>query len=145
MSMQLQGNKKDHELTFDPSDEEVKKMFIKENTKDLETLYELVRSDNAFLVLLPANLSVSYKQALQEGSHQTLYTAISYLNESMKQFAQEHDYSQFYDVVDEFDRIGRDNMFVDDCCHLSRKGNKAQADYLLRMFKQDGILNTEPE
>src|SRR3989338_2492170 len=125
---------------FSKDDADLRKYFTQENEKDLITLLDLVRNDGAFLVLLPVNPAESYKERLGSGSAEPLLHSIDWLNSTFDTFAKTHDDVYFFDVSDEFDRIGREGNFLDLCCHLSATGATAQAEFLYEKLVKSKLL-----
>ncbi|MDD5751753.1 MAG: hypothetical protein PHS73_04520 [Candidatus Peribacteraceae bacterium] len=126
--------------SLDIHDSETKAYFTTANTNDLLSLLQLVREDGGALVLLPVNPTESYKIRLQEGSVDPYFHAVDWLNTIFRNFAQEHDGVYFFDVVDYFDRAGREGSFIDACCHLSGTGAELQAKFLFEQMRKNHLL-----
>jgi len=126
-----------NEKQLDIYDTQTHNYFQSEVEKDLYTLLNLVQQDGASLILLPVNPSTSYKKQLKDGSNDPLIHAIDWLNRIFHDFAQDHPSVLFLDVVDFFDRIGREGKFVDACCHLSAEGAREQSNFLYQELKKN--------
>lgn len=105
-----------------PDDAETKSFFTQENLRTLDELGRRLQAHGIALYLLPANPTRGIPD-----ERTPVVTALRWLNESLRAFAGQAPRTRFIDIVRRFDEVGRDGLFVDDCCHLTTEGAALEA------------------
>lgn len=119
--------------------------FEERNVSILEEFHTLLNKNNIILIILPVNLAKpfqSYRRDEIENSDPIMKSeliAINKLNEILYQFASSHKGVYYFDIIDYFENIGRDGMFIDSC-HLSEKGAQKQAEFILEQLQANSLL-----
>jgi hypothetical protein len=118
----------------DIQDPEVFKYFEAENISSLDELYGFLKSDKAYLVLLPvtppkgANLGKEHRAALAS------------LNTTFRKYASSHPGVYFFDVQSYLNKFDASEVFIDSCCHLSENGAELQAGFILEQLKAANLF-----
>jgi hypothetical protein len=121
---------------LDIKDEEAFNYFERENLSLLERFHGLLRKDNIDLIILPVNVADPTKFD-KLSPHMA---AVNALNKTFYQFASSHKGVYYFDVIAYFDKVGREPMFIDACCHLSELGAQKQSEFILEQLLKNGLL-----
>ncbi|MBI1859507.1 MAG: SGNH/GDSL hydrolase family protein [Deltaproteobacteria bacterium] len=100
------------------------------NVGTLRKLHDLIQQKQGHLLLVSTN-----PPALLMNSdvvrQSELMAAIRSLNNTLKEFAEEHNGVRFVDMSAHFEQLPDPlGLFIDECCHLSPRGSLAQAEFL---------------
>ncbi len=113
-------------------DQDALQYFDSENTAVLNEFFKKNLKGKIPLILLPIN--PTFREEEIEGS--VFYARHLFLirrfNEVLRKFAEANKGVYFFDILKHFDEIGRQEKYLDDCCHLSPSGAKAEAQFLLK-------------
>jgi hypothetical protein len=118
-------------------DEETMSHFDKENRETLEELVVLLRQRNIPLVLISSNPAVSITEGLRHPWTRNFFIVIQRYNRFLETFAQSHEGVFYLDTARHFDLLGRENCFVDSCCHLSEYGAGREAGYIYQAIHSE--------
>ena len=96
-----------------------------------ERLHELVVRANAKqLIVAPVTVPTGAYQRLP-GEYRI---AIEAINDELRQFAARHSDTSLADTIELLKGYPEADVFVDDCCHLSERGNDIVAEYLMQII-----------
>jgi hypothetical protein len=133
-------------MALDFNDKEAFDYFDRENTAILEDFYAILSRKKIPLVILPVNPTrpLSYLNDKQikalPDKERGLLKVVEHLNGVLYKFASTHKDVYYFDVLGHFNRIGREGMFVDAGCHLSKEGSRAQAQFIYDELVKNNLL-----
>lgn len=138
--------KQEQASLLDINDTEAFSFFEQENFSVLENFYNLLKEEEITLIILPVNpthgISIEKTKITSNSGAQEEKEAmvIAELNRILEKFASLHKNVYFFDLVPYFDKIGREGLFIDDCCHLSEKGAQQEAEFVFEHLQINGLL-----
>ena len=124
----------DHALRLSPDDVVTRNRFSRHVIESLRELGKRLDKRHIALYLLPANPA----QGLRTDDRQL--TSVRWLNHAIQEYAKSAQRTHYIDIVERFDALGRDGLFVDDCCHLSDVGATRQAKIVYDEMSRNGDL-----
>ena len=102
--------------------------FRSENISSLDELLKLAERDGAKLILLP--IAVPHHAIQPQNTMRPV--VITAFNETLKEYADVHHDVYFFDLEAYLYQFSDDDIFLDDCCHLSEIGARMQAEFILK-------------
>lgn len=125
-------------------DKENFSFFEKENLSVLNDFYSLLKRNNITLFILPVNPTkpLSNYSAAEikylDAESKALLTIIEWFNQILREFTATHKDVYYLDIISYFDKIGRDALFIDNCCHLSAYGAQKEAEFIFEQIRVYG-------
>jgi hypothetical protein len=116
---------------LNPDDSALLDQFRREVRAELERLHEMILADGSHkLVVAPITVRKSAREAYSAARR----VAVQALNDELRRFAAAHGDVAYLDAVAVLDKLPEDDVFVDECCHLTRQGNDIIAEQLLPLL-----------
>jgi hypothetical protein len=114
---------------FTPADRDTTARFRLAVRRELDHVHALtVRGGARELILAPLTMR-SYRNIPAERRF-----AIEALNDELRQFASTHSDTIYFDTIKLLEKEPESKVFVDNCCHLSERGNDVVAEHLVQLL-----------
>ena len=127
----LRGSGSEYFENFKPADRRSLDWYRLEIRGELERLHDLIVKANVKqLIVAPVTVPADAYQRLSEGRR----IAIETINDELTQFAARHKDTSFLDTIELLKGYPGTEVFVDDCCHLSERGNDIVAEQLIKLL-----------
>jgi hypothetical protein len=116
---------------FNSADRHSLDMYRLEIRRKLEHLHDLIVQANVKqLIVAPVTVPSGAYQQLRE-EHRI---AIEAINDELRQFARRHEDTTFLDTIGLLKSYPDVDMFVDNCCHMTERGNDLVAGELTKIL-----------